>query len=90
MLASSIAKLLYNKRASFQWGRVNFIHSGWYGAVFWICAEHTVYNIEMFLLLLSRIYRSRGFPVFPTDRLMRKLGVLGRVGGGTVQTGATK
>lgn len=41
--------------ASLSTGRVNFLHSGWYGAVFWICAEHSVDNIEMFLSLLSRV-----------------------------------
>ena len=41
----------------FGWGRVNFLPSGWYGAVFWICVEHRVDNTEMFLLLLSTAYR---------------------------------
>lgn len=30
--------------------------SSQYGAVFWIAAEHRVNNIEMLLLLLSRVY----------------------------------
>lgn len=39
---------------SFVWGRVNFLHSAWYEAMFGNCAEHRVYNTEIFLLLLSR------------------------------------
>lgn len=42
--------------AGFGWGRINLLHSGWCGAVFWTYAEHSVDNIEKFLLLLSRAY----------------------------------
>lgn len=45
-----------NYCASCGWGRVNFLHSGWYGAMFWICAEHRAGNTEVFLLLLDRAY----------------------------------
>lgn len=42
--------------ASFGWGRITFLPSGWYRAVFWICGEHRIDNTEMFLLFLSRVY----------------------------------
>lgn len=35
---------------------VNFLHSGWDVVVFWVCSEHSVGNIVMFLLFLSRVY----------------------------------
>ena len=34
--------------AGFGWDRVNFLHSSWYGAVFWICDENGVDNSGMF------------------------------------------
>ena len=42
--------------AGFGWGRVNFLHSSWYGAVVWICAGNSVDNTGMFSLLLSSAY----------------------------------
>ena len=42
--------------ACFGWDRVNFLHSSWYGAMFWICAENSVDNSGMFSLLLSSAY----------------------------------
>ena len=48
--------------AGFGWGRVNFLHSSWYGAMFWICDENSVDNTGMFSLLLSSAYtESRPF-----------------------------
>lgn len=32
-------------------GRVDFLHSSWFGAVFWICAENTIDNRNIFSLL---------------------------------------
>ena len=48
--------------AGFDWGRVNFLRSSWYEAMFWICAENSVDNTGMFSLLLSSAYtESRPF-----------------------------
>ena len=48
--------------AGFNWYRVNFLHSSYCGAMFWICAENSIDNTEMFLLLLSSAYiESRPF-----------------------------
>ena len=48
--------------AGFAWGRVNFLRSSWYGAMFCICAENRVDNTEMLLLSLSSAYtESRPF-----------------------------
>lgn len=33
--------------SGFGWGRVTLLHSGWYGGVFWICAEDSDDNREM-------------------------------------------
>lgn len=30
--------------ASSVWGRASFLHNGWYGAMFWIFAEHRIDN----------------------------------------------
>jgi len=35
------------KCADFGWDRVNFLHSSWDGAMFWICAENSVDNRGM-------------------------------------------
>ena len=43
-------------------GIVNFLHSSYYGAMVWICAENSVDNTGMFSLLLSSAYtESRPF-----------------------------
>ena len=42
--------------AGFGWDTVNFLHSSWYGAVCWICAENSVDNPGMFSFLLSSAY----------------------------------
>ena len=48
--------------AGFGCDRVNLLHSSWYGAMFWICAENSVDSTEMFSLLLSSAYtESRPF-----------------------------
>lgn len=36
--------------------RVDFLHSGWYGVMFWICAGNNVHDIGMVWLLLSNAY----------------------------------
>jgi len=46
--------------AGFGWDRVNFLHSSQSGAMFWICAEHSVDNTGMFLLLLSSAHTESG------------------------------
>ena len=46
--------------------RVNFLHSSWYGAMFWICDQNSIDNTGMFSLLLNSAYtESRPF-MFPT------------------------
>ena len=45
--------LLVTDYAGFGWARVAFLHRSWYGAMFWGCAENSVDNTGMFLLLLS-------------------------------------
>ena len=45
--------LLVTDYAGFGWARVAFLHRSWYGAMFWGCAENSVDNTRMFLLLLS-------------------------------------
>lgn len=60
-------------------GQGNFLHSGWYKAAFWICAEHRVDNIDKILLLLSRAYMKFSFS-FYTTTLVRRLRVHGRLG----------
>lgn len=48
--------------AGLDWGRVNFFHSSFYGAVFCICAGKSVENPGKFLLLLNCAYtESRPF-----------------------------
>ena len=50
MLISNLLKHSINFRdcAGFAWDRVNFLHSSWYGAMVWICAENSVDNTGMF------------------------------------------
>lgn len=63
-----------------------FFVSGWYGFVFWICAEHRIDTIETFLVLLSRA-QQKAFSAFLTAILVRKLGVHGWLGGDIARTG---
>jgi len=54
--------------AGFGWDRVNFLHSNWYEAMFWICAENSIDNTRMSSSLLSHAYtESRSFlpPTLP-------------------------
>lgn len=44
--------------AGFHWDRVNFLHSSQHGVIFWICAENSVDNPEIFLLLPSSVWTS--------------------------------
>jgi len=53
--------------ADFGWDRVNFLHSSCYGTMFWILAENSVDNIEMFSLLLSSTYTNSGPVLFLTS-----------------------
>ena len=46
----------WSECAGFDLGRVNSLPSGCYRAVLCICAEHSVDNTKIFLLLLSRAY----------------------------------
>ena len=40
--------------AGFGWDRVNFLHSSWYGAMFWICAENSVDNTRDVLVIAEQ------------------------------------
>lgn len=51
---------------------------------FWICSEHKVENIVMFLLLLS-LHRTKAFPATYTTMLGRGLEIPERVGGDTAK-----
>lgn len=42
--------------AGFGWGRVDFLHSSSYEAMFWVCARNGADNTGMFSLLLSSAY----------------------------------
>lgn len=53
---------------------VNFVHSGWYGPMFWIYAEHRVDSIEMSFLLLSSVYKAKDFSAFYTALLAKEAG----------------
>lgn len=56
--ATDVQKLFRKllRHACFSQQRVNFLHRGWYGAVFWISAVHSADNVGMFLLFPSRAY----------------------------------
>lgn len=56
-------------------GRVNFLPSGWHGAVFWICAECRANNRDVFIIAEQRSHRTKAFSAFHTSRLVRRLGV---------------
>jgi len=75
--------LLVATCAGFGWDRVNFLHSSWYGATFWICADHSVDDTGMFSLLLSRIKASSASrPTPPASRL----GLHKKMGGDAAKT----
>lgn len=66
--------------ASFHWGRVNFLHSGW----FWICAEHNVNDIRRFFVIAEQsLPRAKAFSALCPATLARTLGLHGRLGGDT-------
>ena len=46
--------------ARFDWDRVNFFHSSYYGTMFRICAGNSVDNTGMLSLLLSSAYTESG------------------------------
>lgn len=60
---------------------LHFLHNGWHGTGFWICAEQRVDNTEIFLLLLG-LHRTKAFSAM----LVKGLGVCGRLGGDTADT----
>lgn len=61
-------------------GRVNFLHSSFYGAVFCICAGKSVENPGKFSLLLNCLHRVKAFSAcLPTP----PASMLGGGGGGT-------
>ena len=52
--------------SGFGWSRVNVLHSSYYGAKFWICAENSVDNTGMFSLPLSSAHTEpRPFLLLP-------------------------
>lgn len=64
----------------FGWDRVNFLRSGWYGAEFWICAEHSDSNRDVFIIAEQGLHRAKAFSSFCIAMLVRRLGVHGRLG----------
>jgi len=70
----------------FGWGRLNFLHSSWYGAIFWICAGNSVGNTEMFSLLLSSACIVKVFSASHTTPPARKMEVHTKWGGETAGT----
>jgi len=75
--------------AGFGWGRVNFLHSSWSGALLWVCAANSVGNTGMFLLLLSSAHRVRAFSAPHTAPSVRGQGVHKKLGGDTARTAET-
>lgn len=80
MWALNLLKKKYNAgnsqkspHAGLGWGGINFLHSIWSGAVFWICAD----NSGMFLFLLVRAYTESR----PFLRLPHLVGVHKEMGG---------
>lgn len=65
---------------------VNFLHNGWYGTVFWVCAEHRVYN-TVFVIAGKSLHRMKAFSALPTAMLKRRLSEHGKLGGVTATTG---
>lgn len=63
-----------SRSAGFGWGQVNFIHSSWYGAVFWICAENSADNTDCFIVAEQGLNRAKAFsaphPTPPARRLV--------------------
>ena len=66
----------------FGWDRVNFLHSGLYGAMFWICGQNSIGNNTHVLAIAEQCLHSvKGFsaphPAPPASRLgWRKTGTL--------------
>ena len=54
--------------------------------MFWICAENSVDNTGMFLLLLSSAYSVKAFSASHTIPPVRRLGVHKKLGGDTAGT----
>ena len=73
--------------AGFGWDRVNFLHSSEYGAMVWICAENSVDNSGVVLLLLSSASTaSKAFSASHPTPPVRSLGVHKKLGGDTAGT----
>lgn len=65
---------------------VNFLYSGWYGAMLWIHAGHRVDKIEMFFVIAKQdSHRAKPFLVLIL--LTRKVWLHGMLGGDTSRTG---
>ena len=81
--------------AGFGWDRVNFLHSSWYGAMFWICAGNSGDNTRIFVLQWDntvfaiaeqRLDRVKAFAASHTTPPARRLGVHKKLGGDTAGT----
>ena len=75
----------------FGWDRVNFLHSGLYGAMFWICGQNSIGNNTHVLAIAEQCLHSvKGFsaphPAPPASRL----GVHKKLGGDTAGTADPK
>lgn len=73
---------LYDKGAVFGWGRVNFLLSGWWGGMFWICVNtHNKYTGlitgDGFVAAEQGVHRAKALPVLCTG---------GKLGGDTAET----
>ena len=64
-LVESTSLLHIGRCVGFGWGRAHFLHSSYYKAMFWICAENTVDSTGLVQLLLSSACtESRPFLLF--------------------------
>ena len=68
----------------FGWDGVNFPHSSWYGAMFWICDQNSVHTL--FWLLLNSAYSVKAFSVSHTVLQWSRQAVDKRLGGDTAGT----
>ena len=66
--AESPAKGHRGDCAGLDWDGVNVVASSWHGALFWICAEHSVDKPGRFSLLLSCAYPVKAFSLLTLPR----------------------
>lgn len=59
-LKAQLSTIAVCNYASFEWGRVNFLHSSWYGAMFWIYDESYVDNSRDVLVTAQKCLQSQG------------------------------